>query len=129
MSAESRQNKNLTLIEALARGCSQSDAARQAGVSQRTVSRRLECQDFRRHVETVRSDLLNTASGKLTNALSDAIDTLSELMKVEISPRVRLAAARAVIENCCKLREIVSLESRIELLERLSRQEGGERFC
>ncbi len=116
MTAKSGQ-RNARLIELLARGVSQVDAARQTGISDRTVRRRLADPEFRRQVEKFRGTMVESAAGKLASLLDEAADTLQALMKPDVPAGIRLSAARAALEHCCRIRETVELERRVAELE------------
>jgi len=49
---------------------------------------------------------------------------LADLLKSDVSPTIRLAAARAAMEYCLRMREIMSLEARIAALEANSTREA-----
>ncbi len=120
MSAQTRQSRELVVIEALGSGKNQKDAALNAGLSPRTVARWLETPEFRVRVSAYREQILETQASRLGVVMSEAVDTLSELMQRSSPPAVRLGAARAVLEQSIKLREVLSIEKRlVELEERL----------
>jgi hypothetical protein len=115
-----RQKKHRTdprLLLALACGATVESAARQAGVSESTVYRRLADPDFRQQLHTVRSDMVQRTAGALTAAATEAVRTLLELQKPAVPAAVRLGAARAVLEIGVKLREVAELEERLTVLE------------
>jgi hypothetical protein len=105
------------LILALAAGAKAPDAADAAGVSERTVYRRLESSDFRQRVQAVRDGLFAEACGCLAAASADAVRTLRRLLKAK-SEATRLGASRAILENVVRLREAVDVQSRLAELER-----------
>lgn len=114
MAGKPRQEQ--VLIEALARGTSRVQAARQAGVSERTVFRRLNDSEFCGQVATTRAQMIADASGKLSALAVKAVDTLEGLLKEE-SPSIRLAAAKAVLDSVLRLRESEELANRLDVLE------------
>lgn len=111
------------LVLALACGATVEAAARQCGVSDRTVYRRLEDPAFKARVQEVRGEMVRRSAGLLTAAAGQAVQTLLALQREAMPPAVRLGAARAVIELGLKVREVAELEARIAALERLA--EGG----
>jgi hypothetical protein len=115
-----------TLIAALAGGASFRDAARQARVSERTVTRRMADDEFRLQVSHARARMIDRALGLLSHAAAQASGTLWTLLSSS-DERVRLAAARSILEIGPRLREQVDLEERLARLEGLSaaEQEGA----
>jgi hypothetical protein len=106
-----------SLLLALACGATVETAARQAGLHERTVYRRLKHPDFQRKLRDVRSDMLARTSAALSAAATEAVRTLLDLQKPGVQAAVRLGAARAILEIGLKLRETVELEARIAALE------------
>ena len=104
------------LLLTLACGASVDSAARECGVSPRTVYRRLELPAFRRQVTEARSELLARAVGTLADASTAAASKLKDLLEAE-SETVRLGACRAILELGTKLRESEELAGRIAALE------------
>lgn len=105
------------LVLTLACGASPENAAQKAGVSVRTVYRRLAEPAFRAQVSELRAEMARRTAGMLTAAGLGAIRTLTTLQESAVSESVRLSAARAVIELGCKLRESVELTEQLTALE------------
>ncbi len=116
MTFEPRQKRNDLLVIALARGEQLATAAQLAGVSVRTVNRRLTLSDFRAEVQRTRSQLVDAAAGKISNTLDAAADCLKSLLGSE-SDAIRLSAARAMFEIAVRLKEVVELEGRLQAVE------------
>lgn len=116
MSQNERQRSDDLLVLALARGDSLAVAAQLAGCSTRTVNRRLLLAEFRREVQQARSQLVDSAAGKISGSLDAAADCLRNLLTSE-SDAIKLSAARALFEIGIRLKEVVELESRLQLLE------------
>jgi hypothetical protein len=110
-----RRKGDAALLLALAAGQTVRDAARSAGIGERTATRRVADLDFRRRVAELRAEMVSRALGKLADGMADAADTLRQLLRGRDS--VRLSAARALLELGNKLRESVELEQRIKALE------------
>ena len=109
----------------LAAGLSQVDAATRAGVSTRTVARRLADPAFRRRVQELRAEMLARTSGLLADSGAEAVEALRELLKGE-SPQARLGAARAILENLIRVRDATEVEERLAAIEeRLAQAEAG----
>jgi hypothetical protein len=105
------------LAAAVAAGTSIKEAARAAGVSERTAYRRQQDPEFRRRVAEIRSSFLSDAVGRLAEASTEAVSTLKALLNAS-SDSVRLSAARAILEFGPKLREHTELAERISALEK-----------
>src|SRR5262249_55077469 len=77
LSASAKQSKELNAaglkLLALACGASVDQAARQRGLSSRTVHRLLAAADFRRRLQTLRSDMVSRTAGTLTAAATEAV--------------------------------------------------------
>ena len=112
-----RKRADTGLIVSLACGASVETAAQKAGLSVRTVYRRLADPLFRAQVNDVRTDMLRRAAAMLTAAGMPAIKTFTTLQDSAQSESVRLGAARSILEWGCKLREMVELTERLVQLE------------
>jgi hypothetical protein len=111
-----RKNADAVLMGALAGGATVQDAARQAGIGERTAYRRLEDAAFRGRIDELRRAMLERAAGALADATTRAVRTLVALLDDE-SPTARLGAARSILEHANSMRELVSLEERVAALE------------
>jgi hypothetical protein len=116
MSAGGRSAGDGVLIAALAAGATQEDAAAQAGVSERTVRRRLDDPGFSRQVSAARAEMVARAVAQLAAASTEAVETLRGLLGSPLD-FARLAAARAILEVGMKMREQGELAERVEQLE------------
>jgi len=125
--SKGRKRKGDTeLLLALACGASVGNAAQKAGLSRRTVFRRLAAPAFRAQVTEMRAAMVQRAAGMFSAAGLPAIKTLTTLQESASSEAVRLGAARATIELGCKLRETVEWAERLAALEgRLEALLGG----
>jgi hypothetical protein len=116
------------IMLALTCGASVEGAARQAGVSERTVRRRLKDPRFMRKLNKLRAEMHLRLADQLTAASTEAVRTLVLLMKDGNSGTVRLGAARAVVELGTKVRETADLAIRLtELEQRLAEQSDKKR--
>ncbi len=111
-----RRRGDAALLLALAAGQTVRDAARSAGIGERTATRRVADPDFRRRVTELRADMVGRALGRMADGMTDAADTLRALLNAE-GESVRLGAARSMLELSVKLRESVELEERLSALE------------
>jgi hypothetical protein len=117
MSNQHRKKAEDKLLLALACGATVESAARECGVSARTVYRRLNEPAFRQRLQRLRSDMVQRTAGTLTAASAEAVRTLVELLKPKVADTTRLGAAKAVLESGVKLRELAELEERLAALE------------
>jgi hypothetical protein len=117
MAQKGKRQADQKLLLALACGATVEAAARQAGVSESTVYRRLDDAEFRRQLQTMRGDMVQRASGMLTAASMESVKTLIVLQNTSTPPAVRLGAARSVLEIGIKLREVADLGERVKALE------------
>lgn len=85
------------LLTALAAGHTVRDAARMAGIGERTAYRRLDHPDFRERLENLKTQATERAMAALADAATGAVSVLVELMASASSEAVRLGAARAVL--------------------------------
>lgn len=115
---------NETLLLALACGASQETAAQKAGVSRRTVVRRLEDPAFRKQLNAIRVDIVQRLTGTLTAGALEAAKTLLALLASSVPPSTRLGAAKTIIELGAKLREETDLAERLRDLEEQMAKHG-----
>src|SRR5262245_23287575 len=112
-----RKGSDEKLLLALACGATVEAATRQAGLSVRSVYRRLDDAAFQRRLRGLRAQMLERAGGMLTAAALESAKALLELQKPGVQDAVRLGAARAVLELGIKIRELVDIEQRLALVE------------
>lgn len=116
MAGNGRKSSDETLILALASGASRASAAKAAGVSERTVFRRMQDADFRQRLDEARATMLSNAVARLTASATSAAVTLHNLLTAD-SETVQLGAARSILELGSRLRESTELAARIAALE------------
>ena len=103
---------------ALASGSTIVEAAKHAGISERTVRRRLGDPDCRMEISHLRSKLLDAAVGRLVAATTQAAETMQSLLEAD-SEHVRLGAAKGILEFGLSLQEALETQTRITTLEEL----------
>lgn len=103
---------------ALAGGKSYTEAAQIAGVTVKTIMRRMSDDRYRRQVAAVRADMIDRAAGQLAEHAAAAVETLTGLLNGE-SEQVRLGAARAILDSSVRYRELTELNERLARLEEL----------
>jgi len=117
MAHQGRKKADHHLVMALACGATVEHAARQAGVSESTVYRRLQDPAFYKQVDDARADTVKRFMSMLSAANLEAVKTLVELLKSSVANATRLGAARSIIELGGKLREQVDFEERLRTVE------------
>lgn len=102
---------------ALACGATVEHAARQAGVSEMTVFRRLREPDFRAKIQAAKQEMIERTARMLSAAALESVKTLLDLQAKSQPASVRHSAARTILEFGVKLRESAELVERIAALE------------
>jgi transposase-like protein len=115
----SKYNKKVEtiLVTALAKGATVAQAARQAGVSERTVYRRRQHPEFQARIDAIQNDMLQRVTALLPKAAEEGIHSLVTLQEKSTPPSVRRAAARDILDVGMRLREAADLEKRLLALE------------
>ena len=90
------------LISALAGGATIRDAAKSAGIGERTAHRRLADPTFRVRVAHTRHKMLDETVGRIAAAGSQAADTLRDLL-TSPDESIRLRAAVALLKPACQM--------------------------
>ena len=113
---ESRRDQ--MLIVALASGASHQSAADAAGYAAKTVQRRLANPAFRRALDDTRNRLFEQALGRAAHHAIRAADVLAEVMDDSgIPPRIRVSAAKALLDSATRYREVEELSRRVAAVE------------
>lgn len=116
MAGTGRHSADVVLIAALAAGQTTRAAAKLAGVSERTATRRLADASFRAAVVEARTALLRQAVGVLAAHATNAAEGLERLLHAE-SEQVRLGACRSLLEFAIKGCDLFALEERLRVVE------------
>jgi hypothetical protein len=117
MAQKGRSSVDQKLVLALICGASAEIAARQVGVSERTVYRRLRDPIFQDQLRAARQDIVQRTATMLTAASTESVKTLLRLQGDGVPHSVQLGAARAIIDLGAKLREHLELDERVTALE------------
>src|SRR5579871_3753579 len=112
-----KHNADHLLLQALAFGATDQQAAQQSGLSLRTVYRRMADPDFQRRLKALQAETLQRALGMLTATTLVSAKTLLELQKETVPFACRLGAARTNLQHVLKLRQDLNLEARLAALE------------
>jgi hypothetical protein len=116
------QRGDQALIAALAAGSSVEEAAARAGVSRRTAYRRLADPGFQRRLVGARDELVTEALGELVASAGAAVARLRDLLDAR-DDRIKLGAAKALLDQLLRIRETVTLAERVSALEHRLRKE------
>ena len=122
---ERRGQEDEVLVAALVAGHTYAEAGGVAGVSERTVRRRMADPGFAGVVSTRRGERVAAITGLLVTAGPEAIDVLRSCMAAE-SETVRLRAAQLVLGLGAQFRQAQELEARLVALEARVAAPSGE---
>ena len=117
MAGNGRHRADESLIASLVAGVTVQEAASRAGVGQRTAFRRLNDPRFRRLLAETKGRMLETVSTRLVASAGAACEELERLLKKAESESVRLGAARTILEQVLRMRELVEIDQRLLALE------------
>jgi hypothetical protein len=110
----------------LASGTTVEAAAELAGISRATAFRRLQDPEFQRRIKQTRGEMIERAAGHLAAGATEASITLRNLLGSD-SEKVRLAAAKTIIEGVLKVRDATEFEERLTTLEKLAAEQKESR--
>jgi hypothetical protein len=114
---EEKQTSGLVAFAiALASGESVKDAARVAGMSERTAYRKLKDEKFMLRVNQARTAMIQQAVGRLAKTCAKASEVLEKLLDSK-SEQIRLQTAKAIMDSSIKLGDAVAYEQRLASLE------------
>jgi len=120
MTRKDRNNTSDPIIAAaLAAGATHRAAGEAAGLSERTVRRRLESPEFAAHVANERTKLVTRVADGLTGLTLEAVETLRSLLSSEVTPAVRCRAAQGILAASRIWRDASEMEDRLQELESL----------
>lgn len=107
-------------ITALLTTNSVAEAAKESGVSKRTIFRWLEeNREFKAALRSEEDKLYTEASRRLSGLLNKAITELENLLQQTMEPVDKIRTIRTIISSSLNLHEISSLDGRIEDIETL----------
>jgi len=116
------------LIAALSTGMGQTAAAKACGVSRSTVNRRLGEERFQVRLAQARAEALEIVLGKFTALMEQATKAVEEALSGEAPIRVRLSAAKLLLDVRAQLAESVDRDRRLAAIEkRLGMAEEAKR--
>ena len=93
-------------------------ASEKLGISRQAIYNRLQQPAFRRKLQNERQGKFQIANSKLTDKMSQAIETLSSVMNDrEVSAGTRIKAARTLLDICLRTSEQMDILERIVAIE------------
>jgi BMFP domain-containing protein YqiC len=116
MAGIGRKFADAALLAAFMGGATIVDAAKEAGVSVQTASRRQRDPEFVARLEAAQRETFDATSRALGNATREAVSTLVQLLG-DPKATVRLAAAGKILEFAPRWHGSQALEERIVALE------------
>jgi DNA-binding transcriptional MerR regulator len=93
------------------------EAAKKAGVSERTIFTWMKQECFRKALQEESREIINSASRRLIQGQKEALDTLSSLMVRGRNEGVRRAAAVDWLNFMLKYHDLNEVEERLKKLE------------
>ncbi len=103
-------------------------AAKEAGVSEATVFRYLQDAEFQRRYRQARADVVDAAIALMQRLCSNAVTTLGTVMQDTGAPAsARVSAAKTILEQSTGAIELMDLQERVELLEKMLPAPEGKR--
>ncbi len=113
--AQRREAVDTILVAALAAGSSYHEAGRQAGVTERTVGRRMAVPAFNARVAAAREERVAIMCGALTNLAPRAVARLAELLEAG-DDRIAMLAVRESLTEVFRARRQYQLEADLRAL-------------
>jgi hypothetical protein len=126
MPGGSKKAADAALVVHLASGVSPAGAAKLAGVSEATCYRRLADPSFRQRVEAARSLFWERALGILSKGAAESATVLRRLLRSD-DGRIKLQAAKVLLEQGIKVRDQLDIAQRIAALEKLAEERKDRR--
>ncbi len=112
-----RVAQNEVLIEALAAGRTYAEAGQEAGVSPRTIARRMADLEFARGVAARRAEHVSVITGQLAAMGTEAVDAIRAGFRAQ-RPADSLQAARLALSFGLRFRNESDVEARLADVER-----------
>lgn len=102
---------------------SRKEAAKKAGITERTLYKYLKDEEFSAAYRAARSEMMKNTTDRINACMMPAINTLLYVMKSG-SPNARVAAARTILEYGLRITEANEIMERIIKLEDIAN--GGK---
>jgi len=105
-------------VAALIEGPNVREAARVAGIAERTAWRYLSSEAVRRELAGHHDLLLADTSRRMSQAMAEALNVVLEILRdAKAPPAVRVSAGRVILDSGLRLAELVTLAERVAQLE------------
>ena len=123
---ERRTRTEGQFLAALLSSPTMAEAARRAGVSERSAARWMSDPEFKERLKAAQDEIVGHSLSRLKISISESLDVLRGIMNDGGEPTgARVTAARVVLDNAIKAIETVDIIQRIEALE--AAQDGKEK--
>jgi hypothetical protein len=113
-----REAQDGVILDALARGLPYREAGEMAGVSARTVRRRMSEEDFAQEVRSRRSERVSALTGQLVTGSEQAVGTLVECLAAE-KQADRIRASSALLHYSERYRAQSDLQAEMAEIRRM----------
>lgn len=111
-------------ILALITSATTKDAALVCGVSEVTLWRWLQVEEFQQAYTTARREAVRLAIARLQQTSGEAVDVLRDVMKdTTVAPAARVSAAKSILEMSIKAIELEDMAERLAQLEQAFEQQ------
>ena len=95
-------------------------ASNELEISRQAIYNRLQQPAFRQRLQNERQGKFQIANSKLTDKMSEAIETLSSVMNdTEVSAGTRIKSAQILLDICLKTTEQTDITERIANIEEM----------
>ena len=106
------------IIAAILSSTTNKQAAQKCELSETQFYKRIRADRFKQKLDQVKGELLANATTAMQNGMSEAAQTMLEIMQNEsIAPQIRLNAADSIIRNGIRLTEQNDILRRLDVLE------------
>lgn len=112
------KRNDAVIIAALVSGATIDEAAKIAGISPRTVHRRLGSPEFKAALDEANFEVIRHAVSRISGACLRAVETQEDLLEAK-SESVRLRAARSILSSAIKFHQTIELENRLRQIENM----------
>lgn len=103
------------------------EATQKAGISTQTGYNYMSNQTVKDELKKLRRDSFEQATSKIVDSVDEAVEVLREVMADdEEVGATRVQAARTIIANAFKSYELQEIEERLENIERVLAEQGGD---
>lgn len=100
------------------------EAAKSCGMSETTLWRWLQREDFQKQYREAQNKVFDGALGSLQGAMTEAVDCLRRNLNCGL-PSAEVQAAKAILDFTMKARELLDITERVKELERKLTLRGG----